>query len=151
MAFSLSVFCNPLFLHSPVSLNHLPTVCLETARLLFTFFFTQVKVLVHIVNIWVINQISAFWNKHELLFPHQCPAYIAHNTTYLAYWFNVKVKGNFDSIWYNLHDLLNHAVFQCQHVDLGRPCLVMLTLAICSLLSLKANCVLCSIIGSNSL
>ena len=117
------------------------TNCMSWNGFFSRSFSLKVKVLVHIVNIWVINQINAFWNKHELLFPHQCPAYIAHNTTYLVCWFNVKVKGNFDGIWYNLHDLLNHAVFQCQHVDLGRPCLVMLTLAICSLLSLKANCI----------
>ena len=38
---------------------------------------------------------------HEHICLHQCPGYIAHDTTCFVCWFNVKVKRNFDSIWYN--------------------------------------------------
>ena len=37
-------------------------------QLLFTFFFTQVKILVCVINIWVVNRVNVCLAKDELLF-----------------------------------------------------------------------------------
>ena len=79
-----------VFLRLHVPLNHWLTVWLGVA--LFTFFFTQVKVLVSVVNIWVVNWVNVFWTKYEYFFLHECPAYIVHNTTCLVCWFNEKLN-----------------------------------------------------------
>ena len=68
---------------------------------LFMFFFTQVEILVSVVNIWVVNCVNIPWNKHEYIFLHHCPTHIVNNTTYFACWFNIKIKRNFDGVWYN--------------------------------------------------
>ena len=75
--------------------------CMPWSSLSSRFFFAQVKILVHVIDMWVVNCISVFWTKPEHLFLHQCPTHVVHNTTCFVCWLNGKVKGNFDSIWYN--------------------------------------------------
>ena len=95
----LSVLCHLSFLHPQEPLNH---GCLYALKqLLFTFFFVQPKILVRVINIWVVNRVNVFWAKHEHLFSHQFPAYIVYNNTCFVCQFNVKFKRNFDSLWYN--------------------------------------------------
>ena len=69
---------------------------------------------------------------------NQCPACIFHNITWFVCWFNVKVKRNFDGIWHSFMISWTMWYFNFN------------VLAICSLLLLKANCVLCSTMRSNS-
>ena len=123
---SLSVLYQLLFLHPHVPLNHWRTVCLEAAFLHVLFCTNKDLCTCHkYLSCW---SCQCPLNQALAPFFYQCPAHIVHNTTCFVCWFNVKVKRNFNGIWYNhmiswnmWHFNVNVLTWVCYigHVDLG--------------------------------